>query len=250
MGIKYSFDHPLDTADRSLAHRKLILSKPFLKKIYCEWYDVFARKFGGFPENETLEVGSGGGFLKETMPGVITSDILPITAIDRCFSALDMPFGHSSLMGICMLNTFHHLPDAHTFLSEANRVLRKNGRLVMIEPATTHWSKFVYSLFHHEPFLPDGDWTVPDKGPMSSSNSCLPWIVFIRDKALFKQRFPELEIEAVDFHTSIKYLLSGGVSIKQLVPGFSYRFFTAIDKILCKMSTQFAMFMTISIRKK
>lgn len=250
MCIKHSFDHPLDSAERSLAHREIILSKPFLKKIYCEWYDVFAQKFAGLPANEILEVGSGGGFLKETMPNIITSDILPIKSIDMCFSALDMPFRDDSLMGICMLNAFHHLPDAHKFLMEANRVLKKNGRLVMIEPATTWWSKFVYSLFHHEPFLPDGDWTVPDKGPMSSSNSCLPWIVFIRDKAIFQQLFPDLEIESIDFHTSIRYLLSGGVSIKQLMPGFSYRFFTAIDNILCKISPQFAMFMTISVRKK
>ncbi len=36
--FKYKFDVPLDSIERTLAHQKILASKPFLRKIYLEWY--------------------------------------------------------------------------------------------------------------------------------------------------------------------------------------------------------------------
>ena len=249
MGLKYKIDIPLDAPERTLAHKEIILSKGFLKNLYIEWYGTFIDELKRIPPGKVVELGSGGGFLKDLNPNIIASDVIQLPTNDITFSALNMPFIDSSLSGIFMVDTFHHLPDASLFLSEANRVLKENGKLIMIEPANTLWGKFIFSNFHHEPYNPEGNWEIPNSGALSGANISLPWIVFIRDKAIFNKMFPKLMIEEITFHTPLRYLLSGGVSFKSLVPDISFGFFRGIDNFLVLLSKQLSMFMTIKIKK-
>lgn len=249
MGIKYQIDIPLDHNERINAHKSIIKSNPFLKRLYTEWYEVFLQESSSLPDGKLVEIGSGGGFLKEIIPSLIASDILPAPDNDLTFSALNMPFENCSVSGLFMLNVFHHLPDAAKFLNEANRVLMGNGEIIMIEPANSKWGRLIFSKFHHEPFVPEDGWTIGESGPMTGANGALPWIVFIRDRDIFKERFPELVIEEIIYHTPIRYILSGGVSFKQIVPDFSFRFFSNVDKLLVSLSKQLSMFMTIKVRK-
>jgi SAM-dependent methyltransferase len=183
------------------------------------------------------------------MPTIISSDVLSLPTNDITFSALEMPFANDSISGLFMVDTFHHLPDASLFLSEASRVLKENGKLIMIEPANSWWGRLIYSNFHHEPFDPEGNWQIPDSGPLTGANGALPWIVFVRDKKLFNEKFSNLGIEQITYHTPLRYLLSGGVSFKALVPNFSFPFFRKIDNFLVSLSNQLSMFMTIKIKK-
>lgn len=249
MGLKYKIDIPLDAPERTLAHKDIIISKPFLKNLYKDWYSVFVDELKRVPEGKCVELGSGGGFLKEILPSVVASDILPLPSNDLTFSALDMPFEDNSISALVMIDTFHHIPDSNTFLKEALRVLKKNGKLVMIEPANSIWGRFIYKNFHHEPFDPSGSWTIPESGPMSGANGALPWIVFERDKKNFENKFPQFLIEEIKYHTPFSYLLSGGVSYKQFVPNFSYSFFKTNDFLLSSISKHLSMFMTIKIKK-
>jgi len=249
MGIRYNIDIPLDDAERIKVHKDLIKSKPFLFRLYSDWYELFLQESLLLPDGKMVEIGSGGGFLKEKIPSLIASDVLPSHDIDLTFSALDMPFDNSSVSGLFMLNVFHHLPDAYDFLRETDRVLKKNGKLIMIEPANSKWGRLIYSRVHHEPFMPDSGWTIVDTGPLSGANGALPWIVFERDKKRFYKEFPNLEIEGISYHTPLRYILSGGLSFKSLVPDFTYRFFRSIDLMLSSLSKQMSMFMTVKIRK-
>jgi SAM-dependent methyltransferase len=249
MGLKYKIDIPLDVPERTLVHKEIILSKPFLKNLYLEWYGTFINEFNKLPPGKVVELGSGGGFLKELLPTIISSDIIPLPTNDITFSALNMPFEDGDISGLFMIDTFHHLPDATLFLTEANRVLKENGKLIMIEPANSIWGRFIFSNLHHEPFNTKGNWEIPDSGPLSGANISLPWIVFIRDKAIFNKKFPKLEIEKITFHTPLRYLMSGGVSFKSLVPDISFSFFRGIDNFLVSLSKQLSMFMTIKIKK-
>lgn len=248
MSIKYNFKHPLDSPERTLEHRELIKNKLFLRKLYLQWYSEFSKEINNQPNGVFIELGSGGGFLKEIEPGVICSDVLPLATNDLSFSALDMPFEDNSVDGFFMIDTFHHIPDSEKFLSEARRVLKKGGKIIMIEPANSWWGRFIYKNFHHEPFNPDGDWKIPNVGPLSGANGALPWIVFERDQELFYQKFPELTIESIKYHTPLRYLISGGVSIKQLAPRFSYNAFRLLDKFLSNISNKLSMFVTITIK--
>jgi SAM-dependent methyltransferase len=241
----YSLDDPRTT----LHHRDVILSKPFLKKLYLEWYGAFKNGTAAFNGEKILEIGSGGGFLKQVIPGIITSDILDLGTCDMTFSAEKMPFRDEELSAIVMLNVFHHIPNPSLFLSEAQRVLKKGGKIIMIEPANTFWSRIIYKNFHHEPFDPKGGWEIDSSGPLSGANGALPWIYFKRDEEIFKKKFPYLVLEKFRCQTPLRYLVSGGLTMKQLVPSWSFSFFRILEKALSPLANQLGMFVTIEIRK-
>ncbi len=250
MGLRYKIDLPLDSPERTLLNKEIILRKTFLRKLYSKWYSTMVRELDQLPEGQLVELGSGGGFFKEFVPGIICSDILDLPGNDMTFSSLDMPFGDNSVSGIFMVDTFHHIPYSEKFLEEATRILKKDGIIMMIEPANSWWGRYIYRTFHHEPFDPSGDWTIPPSGPMSGANGALPWIVFERDRAKSEEKFPALELRKINYHTPLLYLLSGGVSFRQLLPGFSYNLFYLIDRMMSGISSQMSMFVTIRIRKK
>ncbi len=249
MPVKYKIPFDLDSPERTIAHQKIIREKYFLRKLYEEWYKVFTDTIPDLPDGKIIELGSGGGFFKEICPSVICTDILELPTNDLTFSALEMPFSDAEISAIFMIDTFHHIPDSHLFLTEANRVLKNNGRMVMIEPANSLWGRFVYKNFHHEPFEPEGSWEIPVSGPLSGANGALPWIVFERDALKLNTNFPNLKIEKIAYHTPLMYLISGGLAFKQLLPDFSYPFFRSIDKLMSFITKQFSMFVTIEIRK-
>jgi hypothetical protein len=76
MRLKYKIDIPLDAPERTLLHKEIILSKPFLKNLYQEWYGTFSNELNKLPPGKVVELGSGRGFLKVLIPTIIASDIL------------------------------------------------------------------------------------------------------------------------------------------------------------------------------
>src|ERR1035437_5483146 len=127
-----------------MRHREIILSKPFLKKLYAEWYKSFIDEIPTLPEGKILEIGSGSGFLKEMYPEAITSDIQKLPFCDMTFSAEKIPFQNNELSAIFMINVLHHIPKCENFFSEAQRTLKPGGIIYMMEPANTFLSKIIY----------------------------------------------------------------------------------------------------------
>lgn len=242
---KYDLDDPR----RTLEHKRIIEKKPFLKRLYQEWYSEIKRRLSGIPEGKIIELGSGGGFMKEVIPSITTSDILELDENDLTFNALDMPFANNSIAAFVMVDVFHHVPDSEKFLSEMQRCLKPEGKIVMSEPCTSIYSKFIFKNFHHEPFNIHGNWTIPGSGPMSDANGALPWIVFERDRERFNRSFPDLRIAELKKHTALRYLLSGGVSMKQFVPTWSFGFLRTMEKLVKFLYPGFALFQFIEIKK-
>ncbi len=248
--MKYTSEFDLDDPQRTIEHAEIIKSKPFLKKLYQDWYSSFVKVLSQLPQGKMIEIGSGGGFLKEMIPTVITSDVLPLPDCEMCFSAEHLPFQNEELSAIFMVNVLHHIPDVKKFFSEAQLKLKKGGMIVMVETAHTPFSKFIYQRFHHEPFDPTvTDWKLPEGGPMSISNQALPWIIFKRDRKLFESLYPNLKIESIKYHTPFRYILSGGVSRKAFVPDWSFGLFTTLEKILTPFSKLSSLFFTVTVRK-
>ncbi len=247
--LKYKIEHPLDSPERTLFHGELIRKKKFLRRLYEEWYGIYRLELDALPEGRIVELGSGGGFIKEIIDEAMRTDVLSLPTNDRTFSALDMPFNDNEISALLMIDTFHHIPDSGRFLEEAGRVLKPGGKIVMIEPANSTWGRFIYGKLHHEPFDPDAGWTIPESGPMSGANSALPWIVFVRDREKFQRNFPKLKIGLIKYHTPLRYLISGGVSFRQLMPDFTYSFWKLTDRILCSISRELSMFATIVVHK-
>jgi SAM-dependent methyltransferase len=238
-------DDPATTALR----RHVIASKPFLKAIYDEWYSMLA---AGLPPGggDVLELGSGAGYCAQFIPGLITSEVFPCPGVQMVVQAAHLPFEADSLRAIVMTNVLHHLPDVRAFFGEASRCLRTGGKILMIEPWVTSWSRIVYSRFHHEPLQPDAlDWSFPPSGPLSGANVALPWILFERDRERFAAEFPQFFLEELRPFLPFRYLLSGGVALRSLMPGFTHPFWNGLERAMQSQMSRLGMFAFISLRK-
>ncbi|MGB9498849.1 MAG: class I SAM-dependent methyltransferase [Dissulfuribacterales bacterium] len=255
-GLKKHLAHPLtrniapDSPEANDIFLRIIEAKPFLKEIYRSWYKMLAGSLPGKPDGPVLELGSGAGFLHEYIPGLIRSEIQPVSSADIALDARALPFPDNSLKAIVMVDVFHHIPDVAQFLAEAERCLRPGGVVSMIEPWVTPWSKFVYKHLHHEPFLPDAEeWRFPEGGRMSVANSALPWMVFERDRQLLKQYFPYIELVGISLHTPFSYLLSGGVTMRAGLPACLFSLCSRLEDALQPYMVRLAMFAFIVARK-
>jgi SAM-dependent methyltransferase len=227
--------------------RPIVREKVFLRQVYEEWYAAIV---AALPEGEglVLELGSGPGFLKDFVPKLITSDILCCRGILVVLDGGQLPISDRALRGIAMINVLHHLCQPRHFLAEAVRCLQPGGVVVMIEPWVTPWSRLVYKRLHHEPFQPKAStWESPHKGPLSGANTALPWIIFERDRTQFEREFPELQIRFVEPCMPFKYLVSGGVSSRSLMPGWAFGLWRRIEGCLLPWMKTWAMFALIAL---
>jgi SAM-dependent methyltransferase len=242
---------PIDSPETTINRWQIIRDKPSLRQIYDEWYRAIASAI--LPgDKPVLELGSGAGFMASYVDNLITSDILELPGVDRVVDACAaLPFEDSSLRGIAMVNTLHHLPDVTVFLAEAVRCVAPGGAISMVEPWNTRWSRFVYRRLHHEPFEPDAaSWTFESGGPLSSANGALPWIIFERDRRRFRERFPELEIRQVRPIMPIRYVLSGGVSMRALLPSWGFGLVKAVERACQPVMGSLAMFAHVAVSRR
>ena len=240
-----SLDNPATTELRN----QIIASKPFLKCIYDEWYSTLAKEVPA-GEEQVLELGSGAGYLERFIPGLITSEIFHCSRAKVVADAQQIPFADGSLRAIVMTDVLHHMPHAERFFAEASRCLCKGGKILMIEPWVTPWSQWVYTRLHHEPFRPEAeDWSFDSTGPLSGSNSAIPWIVFVRDRDKFESLFPELAIERIRPFMPFRYLVSGGVGMRSLMPGFTHSTWAGLESMLEPQMPRFAMFAFVSLQR-
>ncbi|MEW6530021.1 MAG: methyltransferase domain-containing protein [Thermodesulfobacteriota bacterium] len=247
--------HPLtrglniDDAQSTLLRRRIIKEKAFLHKIYLEWYDWIVQSLPAGDE-PVLELGSGGGFLSELAPDVIASDVFYLPNVSIVLDAHCLPFKRNSLRAIAMVDVLHHLSRSPQFFCEAMRCVRREGRIVMIEPWVTPWSTWVYTNFHHEPFDPNTpDWEFNSTGPLSGANEALPWILFYRDRNRFQEQFPGWRIQNLEVFMPFRYVLAGGVSLRSFVPGPAFRPLTFIEKLLNRWMHLLGMFCQIVLVK-
>ncbi|HNT61486.1 MAG: methyltransferase type 11 [Rhodocyclaceae bacterium] len=250
MGIlRCMLGHPLtrglsvDDPRTTLLRKAIIHEKRFLTAIYSEWYQRIVATLPNI--NNVLELGSGAGFLQKYLPQAITSEVFEASGVSVIADACNLPFAEKSLDAIVMTDVFHHIPDVGRFLQEAERCARVGGKIVMIEPWRTPWSEWVYTHLHSEPFIHQSDWKIPSSGPLSGANGALPWIVFHRDRTLFETRFPQWRIRTIELMMPFSYLLSGGVSMRSLMPGWMYGPVRSLEQMLNQQ--QWAMFALIEL---
>jgi SAM-dependent methyltransferase len=253
--LKSLLAHPLtrglDIDDPQTTHlrHQIIQEKSFLRQIYQEWYRAIV---AALPQDQgaVLELGAGGGFMSDFVPDLITSELFYCPNIRAVLDGLRLPFAAKSLRGIVMTNVLHHLPQPRLFFAEATRCVRPGGVVAMIEPWVSPWSRFVYTRLHHEPFQPEAlSWELPTSGPLSGANDALPWIIFARDRQKFEQEFPHWRIELIKPIMPFRYLLSGGVSLRGLAPGWSFGVWRQVENALSRWGNQLAMFTQIVLRR-
>ena len=232
--LRYPFTEKgdIDSPVQAEHHRSLIRNKPFLHKIYQKWYSQIVSSLPPVPGN-VLELGSGGGFLSNYVPQAIRSDVLHLQSLDLVCAAQKLPFKGNSLKAVIMINVLHHIPSVEDFFREASRCLKSKGRIIVVEPWMSCMGRLVYKYLHHEACLPEAhNWSFSAQGPLSGANAALPWIVFDRDQDLFAQLFPQLHLCQVTTEVNFRYLLSGGLSYRSILPGWAYPGVEFIENIL------------------
>ncbi len=249
--LKTRLAHPLtrglsiDDPRTTRLRRQIIRDKSFLRRIYEEWYALISAALP-LEVGPVLEMGSGAGFLSDSIPGLITSEVFCCPDIHVVLDAHELPFAEGTLRGIVMTDVLHHVPQPRHFLAEAARCVRPGGVIVMIEPWVTPWSRLVYGRLHHEPFRPDAlEWEFPSSGPLSGANGALPWIIFRRDRARFEQEFPQLQVQLICLMMPFRYLVSGGVSLRSLMPGWTFGLWRGLENMLRPWMDSMAMFAMI-----
>lgn len=238
----------LDDPAGTTARRRRIHEKGFLCQIYQEWYAAIANSIPGGRE-PVLELGTGGGFLSEYIPNLVTSDVMFNRYVRAVLDGMQLPFSDDSLRGVVMTNTLHHLPRSRQFFAEATRCVRPGGVIVMVEPWPTHWSRWVYQHLHHEPFYESADWEFESSGPLSGANGMIPWMIFERDRERFQVEFPMWQIKRIAEIMSFRYLLSGGLAMRGLMPAWTFGFWRQMESVLTGRKGMWAMFANIVLVK-
>ncbi len=233
-------------------HKEVILRKPFLKKLFLHYYHQILNVEKSLTiDGTSLEIGSGGGFLKEIYPAITTSDILKVSGVDRQENACALSFPDKSLKAIYGLQTLHHLSQPREFFKEASRTLKPGGKIGLIEPFISPFGHFVYKNFHYEFCdFSTTDWEFDQTSPLGDSNQALPTIIFKRDRDQFLSEFPELEIESVTPHTFLVYLLSGGIRYRSILPSFLFYPWMCVEWLLTPLMPWIGTMQTIVLRKR
>ena len=229
----------------------LIAKRPALSHCYEVWYRTLLDDpaVKNAPANARfLELGSGGSRLKEHDRRIITSDVSPGIA-DMVVDGRKLPFPDASLHGLFLTHVFHHIPDVGQFLREAERVLVPGGIVSMIEVAATPFARFFFSNFHPEPFSPGLGWSFEQSHSMMDSNQALSWIVFERDLARYQREHPGLLLEEKRYLPWLPYLLSGGVTRRDVLPSAIVPAIIGTDKALRGLYPFFALHWFIRLRK-
>ncbi len=252
MPTAYQKSYGLDKTDRIETIRSTIKRKGALNRFYRAAYLRFLEAIKTGPQQGTiLEIGSGGGFLKELEPNVITSDLLPYPGLDRQVDATQMNFPDASLRAIFMLHVFHHIPDVERFAREAQRCLMPGGKIFMVDHYPGVLTRLVLKYLHHEPFDSQTEsWRFDSSGPLSGGNTALAWIVFERDRDKFLNAFPQLQIANIHLHGTLIYWLTGGLKPVSVIPGWAYPWVEAIENWFCRLSKQWAGAVDIEIVRR
>jgi hypothetical protein len=88
-------------------------------------------------------------------------------------------------------------------------------------------------------------------GPMSDANQALSYIVFNRERAEFEARFPQLELVANEpIDNYVRYLVSGGVNFRQLLPDAAIPALRLVEKGLRPLRKALALHHVLVIRKR
>lgn len=249
-GVDVDSDHLVQV------HRAILADKPMMLGVFREFYDTCVamdrRHFAG--EGLRVEIGAGVSLFKKYHPEILSTDIKAAPHLDRVVDALAMPFDAGTVRAIYGINCFHHFPSPDRFFGELQRVLTPGGGCVLIEPAYGPLARFMYRrMFDTEVFEPgQKGWDAAGgMGVMQGANQALSYIVFVRDRAEFERRHPGLEIvERRTLRNYPRYLLSGGLNFRSLVPGAAVPLLRAAEAAAAPLAGVLGLHQVIVLRKR
>lgn len=225
--------------------------------IRCLYQSIFDDILSARIPGNTLEIGSGCGFVKHFDPTVTTSDVRATPYCDRALSAYEIHHESESWANVIAFDVLHHLTDPFRFLHSASEALVSGGRIVLCEPAATPAGRLFYRAFHHEPCHPSQISAPYRFGQQSGdselfANMGMAWALFERDKIHVANLLKEhgLRLTSVRYRDLLAYPASGGLSKPSLLPSQALRALLAMERTVPQAILKlFALRMIIVIEK-
>ena len=213
--------------DKELLQCKEVWNKKkIIRNIYQGWYKEIIK---WLKKGKTLEVAAGIGNFKEFYPNIISSDIRINPWIDKIVDATKIEFKDESLDNIVCIDGLHHFSDPYKFLSEAERVLKKRGRLILFEPNISIFSYLVRKLLHHESI---SNKLTTSKNALDA-NFAMANLIFQKNIKEINRRFPNFRILKKEKKEFFLYPLSRGIHTKKsFIPYSLYGFLRKIENLL------------------
>ena len=233
-------------ADTKIARQLYYSSKSNNLKFLLEKRFSWMNKF--IKENDLgIEVGSGAGFLKDFIKNknLKLTDLSDDEHLDyKNIDAQDTGFPDQSFNYVIASNMIHHIPFPIKFFREINRILKKNGKLIIFESYCSIAFQLITIIMKHEGF----DFTVnvwneneanSDEHNAWHGNIAVPHLIF-DDKKKFKNNLGDLfRVDFEKFSEFTIFLNSGGVTSKtKYIPmnRFFLNLLYFLDKLLIKIS--------------
>lgn len=247
----------IDTPDLMRTHKEILTQKPMMRGVFAEFYAHCVAQADKYftRQGSEIEIGAGVSFFKQAYPQIISTDIKPSPDLDTVLDAQAMNVPSQSVRALYGINCFHHLPEPRKFFAELERVCKPGGGAVLIEPYHSLFGRILYKSMHrHEHFnTRQKTWETPlEPGQfMSGANQALAYVILVKDRARFEREFPGLEIVSVHpLDNWLRYLLSGGLNFRQLLPDNSIPFLKTFEKVLRPFEKLFALHYVIVLRRR
>jgi len=125
--------------------------KPAIKQYLVYLYSKVNENLKG---KNILEIGSGPGISSEFIKDkkLTLTDFLPwpegrvLGSVD----ASELPYQNDQFDSIFLVNALHHMQYPVLALAESCRVVKRGGKVVIIEPYINFFSYLIYKIFHNE----------------------------------------------------------------------------------------------------
>ena len=194
--------------------RRVWGAKPQLRVLKQDYYAQIRSLLprGG----RVVELGSGCGGLKESMPEVIASDLFPTPWVDVALAAQAIPFADSSIDALVGLDVLRHLEEPLSFFREAARVLRPGGKIILLDPYVSVGSWLSWHYIHHEGCSLQESFDF--SRPFPAENNARATLWFDRNRLRMEEMIRPLRIERTKTLDLFYYPLTGGFRPWALVP--------------------------------
>jgi SAM-dependent methyltransferase len=187
------------------------------------------------------------------IPDCIRTDLFPYPWIDQLENAYKLSFADETISDLILSDVFHHLKYPGTALQELYRVLRKGGRVIMLEPCMSALGLIVYGLLHVEPiaitkqiqWLAPEDWSPQNIDYYAAQGNATR--VFVGRK--FRSQLECWQnIQAIRL-SAISYAASGGYSKPQMYPTWALPAIQKMEKLLDPFPAIFATRLIVVLQK-